>query len=116
MTNASSSVSTCSSAASRPTAWPRRRPADGDSVAEATVDDVDPPATGGSRIEAVAALLTIGEFSRATHLSIKALRHYDDVGLLRPSEVDRDTGYRLYSTAQVPTAQLIRRFRALEMP
>src|SRR5262245_18702848 len=61
-------------------------------------------------------LLTIGEFSRATHLSIKALRHYDGVGLLVPATVDDRTGYRRYSTAQVPTAQLIRRFRDLDMP
>jgi DNA-binding transcriptional MerR regulator len=61
-------------------------------------------------------LFTIGEFSRVTHLTVKALRHYDDVGLLRPAEIDRATGYRLYATAQVPAAQAIRRFRELEMP
>ena len=61
-------------------------------------------------------LLTIGEFSRMTHLSVKALRHYHDVGLLAPTDVDNSSGYRLYSPAQVPTAQLIRRFRDLEMP
>ncbi len=61
-------------------------------------------------------LLTIGEFSRATHLTVKALRHYDDVGLLRPAEVDEATGYRFYAAAQVPTARAIRRFRDLEMP
>lgn len=61
-------------------------------------------------------LLTIGEFSRMTHLSVKALRHYHDVGLLAPADVDPGSGYRLYTTAQVPTAQMIRRFRDLEMP
>jgi DNA-binding transcriptional MerR regulator len=61
-------------------------------------------------------LLTIGEFARVTHLTVKALRHYDDVGLLRPADVDRVTGYRLYATAQVPAARAIRRFRELEMP
>jgi DNA-binding transcriptional MerR regulator/effector-binding domain-containing protein len=61
-------------------------------------------------------LLNIGEFSRMTHLSVKALRHYHDVGLLEPADVDNSSGYRLYSAAQVPTAQLIRRFRDLEMP
>jgi len=64
----------------------------------------------------MSALLTIGEFSRATHLSVKALRHYDDLGLLTPSDVDPMTGYRLYATAQVPAARLIRRFRELDMP
>lgn len=61
-------------------------------------------------------LLAIGDFSRATHLSIKTLRHYHQVGLLEPAEVDLETGYRRYSTGQIPAAQIIRRFRALEMP
>ena len=61
-------------------------------------------------------LLTIGEFSRMTHLSVKALRHYDDLGLLSPAEVDRSSGYRRYATGQVPIAQVIRRFRDLDMP
>ena len=64
----------------------------------------------------MSALLTIGEFSRLTHLSVKALRHYDDVGLLQPAHVDVSSGYRRYATAQVPVAQVIRRFRDLEMP
>ena len=58
-------------------------------------------------------LLTIGDFSRMTHLSVKALRHYHDVGLLEPAEVDRSSGYRLYDASQVPVAQVIRRFRDL---
>jgi DNA-binding transcriptional MerR regulator len=61
-------------------------------------------------------LLTIGDFSRMTHLSVKALRHYHDVGLLEPAEVDRASGYRLYEASQVPIAQVIRRFRDLGMP
>jgi DNA-binding transcriptional MerR regulator len=60
--------------------------------------------------------LTIGEFSRMTHLSVKTLRHYHHVGLLEPAEVDPSSGYRYYRTAQVPTAQVIRRLRDLEMP
>jgi len=64
----------------------------------------------------VSALLTIGEFSRVTHLSVKALRHYHDVGLLEPKDVDPNSGYRFYATAQVPTAQVIRRLRDLDMP
>jgi DNA-binding transcriptional MerR regulator len=62
------------------------------------------------------AALTIGEFSRMTHLSVKTLRHYHEVGLLQPAEVDPASGYRYYMTAQVPTAQVIRRLRDLEMP
>ncbi|AEM85840.1 transcriptional regulator, MerR family [Streptomyces violaceusniger Tu 4113] len=62
------------------------------------------------------ATLPIGDFARATHLSVKTLRYYHRVGLLEPDEVDRHTGYRHYTTAQIPTAQIIRRFRALDMP
>ena len=58
----------------------------------------------------------IGEFSKMTYLSVKALRHYHEVGLLEPSQVDAATGYRFYSPSQVPTAQVIRRFRDLDMP
>ena len=62
------------------------------------------------------ASLAIGDFSRATHLSVKTLRHYHRVGLLTPADVDADTGYRRYTTDQIPTAQVIRRFRDLDMP
>ena len=62
------------------------------------------------------AALSIGDFSRATHLSIKTLRHYHRVGLLAPADVDADNGYRRYTTDQIPTAQVIRRFRDLDMP
>ncbi|OBA63251.1 MerR family transcriptional regulator [Mycobacterium sp. 1100029.7] len=61
-------------------------------------------------------LLAIGDFSRATQLSVKMLRHYHQIGLLEPVDVDPATGYRRYSIDQVSTAQIIRRFRALEMP
>ncbi|MFG1641351.1 MerR family transcriptional regulator [Amycolatopsis sp. NPDC049252] len=60
--------------------------------------------------------LTVGEFSRVTHLSAKTLRHYHDVGLLEPADVDSSTGYRYYSLDQVPAAQVIRRLRDLDMP
>jgi DNA-binding transcriptional MerR regulator len=60
--------------------------------------------------------LTIGDFSRATFLSVKTLRHYHRVGLLEPSDVDPATGYRRYTSDQIPTAQVIRRFRDLDMP
>jgi DNA-binding transcriptional MerR regulator len=60
--------------------------------------------------------LSIGEFSRITHLSVKTLRHYHEVGLLEPVDVDPGNGYRYYTTGQIPTAQVIRRFRSLNMP
>jgi DNA-binding transcriptional MerR regulator len=60
--------------------------------------------------------LAIGDFSRATHLSVKTLRHYHRLGLLIPAEVDPDSSYRRYGTEQIPTAQVIRRFRDVDMP
>ena len=62
------------------------------------------------------ARVTIGDFSRASHLSVKTLRHYHEVGLLEPDEVDPGTGYRYYSEDQIPVAQVIRRLRGLQMP
>ena len=61
-------------------------------------------------------LMPIGRFSRQTGLSVKALRHYDELGLLRPAAVDPDTGYRLYATGQVERAEAIRLLRRLEVP
>lgn len=61
-------------------------------------------------------MLTIGDFSRATLLTIKTLRHYHDTGLLAAAEVDPHTGYRRYLTNQIPQAQMIKRFRELRMP
>jgi DNA-binding transcriptional MerR regulator len=60
--------------------------------------------------------IVIGNFARMTHLSIKALRHYHDLGVLVPAEVDASSGYRYYRPDQVPVAQVIRRFRDLGMP
>ena len=62
------------------------------------------------------ARLTIGDFSRATLLTIKTLRHYHDTGLLGAAEVDPRTSYRRYLTSQIPQAQMIKRFRELRMP
>lgn len=61
-------------------------------------------------------LVPIGEFSRLTHLSVKSLRHYHELGLLVPSDIDDFTGYRRYATDQVSPALLIGRLRALQMP
>jgi DNA-binding transcriptional MerR regulator len=61
-------------------------------------------------------LMPIGRFSRQTGLSVKALRHYDELGLLRPAAVDPGTGYRLYSARQVERAEAIRLLRRLEVP
>ena len=60
--------------------------------------------------------LAIGDFSRMTHLSVVTLRHYHEVGLLTPAEIDPQSGYRFYEPGQVRIAQVIRRFRDLGMP
>ncbi|WP_221203127.1 MerR family transcriptional regulator [Modestobacter versicolor] len=60
--------------------------------------------------------MSIGEFSRLTHLSVRTLRRYHDAGLLEPAAVDDGTGYRSYSADQIPTAQVIHRLRQLDVP
>jgi DNA-binding transcriptional MerR regulator/effector-binding domain-containing protein len=60
--------------------------------------------------------LSIGAFSRLTHLSVKTLRYYHEVGLIEPAIVDPGSGYRYYRPGQAPTAQLVRRFRDLGLP
>ena len=60
--------------------------------------------------------LSIGDFSRMTFLSVKTLRHYHEVGLLAPAEIDAHSGYRYYTPDQVGSAQLIRRLRDLDLP
>jgi DNA-binding transcriptional MerR regulator len=61
-------------------------------------------------------MLPIGRFSRLCRISIKSLRHYDELGLLKPAEVDEASGYRYYDLAQAERAERIRLFRTLDMP
>ena len=61
-------------------------------------------------------LLTIGAFARASRLSPKALRLYDDLGLLRPAHVDEASGYRFYSPDQLERARLVAWLRRVGMP
>ncbi|MBA8792524.1 DNA-binding transcriptional MerR regulator [Friedmanniella endophytica] len=61
-------------------------------------------------------MLTIGEFSRLTQLSVRTLRRYHEGALLEPAVVDEATGYRYYSLDQIPTAQVIHRLRELDVP
>jgi DNA-binding transcriptional MerR regulator len=67
-------------------------------------------------IPGVKDLLPIGRFSQATRLSPKALRLYDEQGLLRPALVDAATGYRYYALSQARDADRIRLLRSLELP
>lgn len=64
----------------------------------------------GSRVEQ---MLKIGEFSKLAQVSIGTLRHYDQIGLLSPVEVDKFTGYRYYSESQFPRLQRILALRGL---
>ncbi len=61
-------------------------------------------------------MLTIGEFSRLTHLSVRTLRRYHEGALLEPAVVDESSGYRYYAVEQIPTAQVINRLRELDVP
>ena len=47
-------------------------------------------------------MIRIGDFSKLSRVSVKTLRFYDEMGLLRPVEVDRFTGYRYYEFDQLP--------------
>ncbi|MFH8614666.1 MerR family transcriptional regulator [Streptomyces sp. NPDC017979] len=61
-------------------------------------------------------LLTIGAFAKASRLSPKALRLYDELGLLAPARVDPVTGYRHYAPEQLEQARLVCWLRHLGMP
>ncbi len=61
-------------------------------------------------------LLTIGAFAKASRLSPKALRLYDELGLLPPARVDPATGYRLYAPEQLEQARLVAWLRRLGVP
>ncbi|TDB93466.1 MerR family transcriptional regulator [Micromonospora fluostatini] len=61
-------------------------------------------------------LLTIGAFARAARLTPKALRLYDEVGLLPPAAVDPESGYRFYDEEQLAHARLISQLRRIGMP
>ena len=72
---------------------------------------VDSPVGGECKLTDMPSSFAIGDFSRATRLTVKMLRHYHEAGLLEPAHIDPQTGYRRYTTDQVPVAQIIRRFR-----
>ena len=59
----------------------------------------------------VQTMLKIGEFSKLSRISIRMLRHYDEIGLLRPVRIDAFTGYRYYGEDQLPLAGQIAALR-----
>ena len=60
--------------------------------------------------------ISIGEFARRSRLSLKALRLYDERGVLVPSRVDQASGYRYYGIAQLEAARLVVMMRQLQLP
>jgi DNA-binding transcriptional MerR regulator len=58
-------------------------------------------------------MLKIGHFSKLSHVTVKALRLYDQLGLLKPSHVDHFTGYRYYLADQLPRLNRILAFKDL---
>ncbi|MGW1895121.1 MerR family transcriptional regulator [Streptomyces sp. NPDC002004] len=61
-------------------------------------------------------LLTIGRFARRCRLSVKQLRHYDEMGLLAPARVDAGSGYRYYAPEQARDALTIALLREMDLP
>jgi DNA-binding transcriptional MerR regulator len=61
-------------------------------------------------------LISIGQFSKRTELSIRALRLYDELEVLKPVFIDPDTNYRRYGLEQVRVAQQIRALRLFDVP
>ena len=61
-------------------------------------------------------MLKIGDFSRLSQISIRMLRHYDELGLLIPESTDPFTGYRYYGEAQLSDARKISMLKAMGFP
>ena len=61
-------------------------------------------------------LLSISKFADLTRLSLKALRLYNQLGLLQPPHTDLQNGYRYYEPDQLPRARMIRNLRDMDMP
>ena len=58
-------------------------------------------------------MFKIGDFSNLSRVSVKTLRYYDEIGLLKPAEIDRYTGYRYYSAEQLPRLNRIMALKEL---
>jgi DNA-binding transcriptional MerR regulator/effector-binding domain-containing protein len=60
-------------------------------------------------------VFSIGEFSKITGLTVKTLRFYHEQGLLNPTHVDSETGYRYYDVSRIETARIITHLRSLDL-
>jgi effector-binding domain-containing protein len=58
-------------------------------------------------------LFKIGDFSKFTRISIRMLRHYDEIGILKPAKIDKFTNYRLYSVDQIPIVNKIQALKEM---
>src|ERR1700733_8995725 len=80
-------------------------------------DRLSPPPQEGPTVTGMdQGLLTVGLMAQRSGLTVKALRHYDRVGLLLPETIDSATGYRLYHRGQIAEARLISLLRSLDLP
>ena len=61
-------------------------------------------------------LFRIGEVSKLFHISMSSLRHYENIGLLKPEKIDPENGYRYYGASQFEVLNTLRYLRALDMP
>lgn len=61
-------------------------------------------------------MFKIGDFARLNHVSVKTLRYYDEIGLLKPVRTDSLTGYRYYSAKQLPRLHRIMALKDMEFP
>src|SRR5262245_57241285 len=64
--------------------------------------NLDSPPMGGCIRRRRPQMIRIGDFSKLSRVSVKALRYYDEMGLLKPVNVDRFSGYRYYEFDQLP--------------
>lgn len=56
-------------------------------------------------------MLTIGKFSKISIVSTKTLRYYDEIGLLKPFEINQDNGYRYYELSQLDEILMIKKLK-----
>ena len=103
---------------------------EGASVQNRRTLPIDSPLTGGLTLaswddgrrfraglaaQCEALVFTIGEFSKITGLTVKTLRFYHEQGLLIPTSVDDETGYRYYDRSKIETARIITHLRSLDL-
>jgi DNA-binding transcriptional MerR regulator/effector-binding domain-containing protein len=61
-------------------------------------------------------VFSIGEFSKITGMTVKTLRFYHEQGILDPTHVDSQTGYRYYDVSKIESARIIALLRSLDLP